>query len=717
MLKSSFFVLLALLGLSVSCSVQVDAAELLVPEEFTTIQSAIEAAQPLDQIVVSPGTYVENLDFLGKSISLLSSDGPDFTIIDGSALTRGPEEGSTIVFATDESPLAILNGFTIQGGSGKTVTDLTGTFSRGGGIRIQNSSPTILNCVLKANHAQLGAGIHASGSIAMNLLQLSFRENSGLEGAGAYLQDIGTLTMSQCSFLQNNAQTAGGGLTLDSCSAAEINFSVFENNDALIGGALDSKLSLVQINYCEFQGNEATLIGGAIAFYQSSATLADSHVTQNVSGHGAGIGIDSGIVEIYRCVIADNFAASHGGAIATTLNPTTLNLNHVTLANNLSFQGTSGIYFPPPTPGIAESTLAASHSIFWNPSGQEIALPNLATTEFCNVEGGYTGVSMLDTDPLFTDSNNGDYSLHDSSPCIDAGSANINTDPDGTLPDLGAIWNDQRPDSVTDLICELSNSCDNTFTFNWNLTGPADAIVISIGDSQGNQTPVTSLPGNTTSWSTILNQTGTQMLCVEPINNGMIPEEGATCCEITVDSIPDPILPTNLTCTVNETNCAVEMNWSNGEDYSSIEIQVNGAEQILGGDVTSAIEFVHPNELTTINLTAFTACGEALSPISCQVLCDPPVESFIRGDSNADGNLQLSDVFFSLDAIFGLATSPCPDAQDTNDDGNLDISDPLMLLMYLFGAGAEPPSPGNTCGQDPAGSGDPLDCPGSPGCP
>ena len=44
-----------------------------VPADYPTIQAAINAAANGDTIQVAPGTYVENLSFLGKAIRLFSA--------------------------------------------------------------------------------------------------------------------------------------------------------------------------------------------------------------------------------------------------------------------------------------------------------------------------------------------------------------------------------------------------------------------------------------------------------------------------------------------------------------------------------------------------------------------------------------------------------------------------------------------------------------------
>jgi len=67
--------------------------------------------------------------------------------------------------------------------------------------------------------------------------------------------------------------------------------------------------------------------------------------------------------------------------------------------------------------------------------------------------------------------------------------------------------------------------------------------------------------------------------------------------------------------------------------------------------------------------------------------------AFVRGDSNDDGTLDLSDARYTLDFLFLGGLPPiCLDAADTNDDGEVDISDAVRALSYLF-VGAEPPPP------------------------
>src|SRR5438094_9074035 len=79
-----------------------------VPADQPTIQKAISAAANGDTVLVAPGTYVENIDFSGKIITVVSSGGPANTIIDGG------QNGIVVNFANAEPRAAVINGFTIR---------------------------------------------------------------------------------------------------------------------------------------------------------------------------------------------------------------------------------------------------------------------------------------------------------------------------------------------------------------------------------------------------------------------------------------------------------------------------------------------------------------------------------------------------------------------------------------------------------------------------
>jgi hypothetical protein len=108
-----------------------------VPADQPTIQAGINAAVNGDTVLVSPGTYNENVNFNGKAITVTSASGPNTTIIDGG------QKGAVVTFNTGEPRTALLSGFTIRNGNN--------TYYYGSGISFSNSSPTILNNLVTSN--------------------------------------------------------------------------------------------------------------------------------------------------------------------------------------------------------------------------------------------------------------------------------------------------------------------------------------------------------------------------------------------------------------------------------------------------------------------------------------------------------------------------------------------------------------------------------------
>jgi len=84
--------------------------------------------------------------------------------------------------------------------------------------------------------------------------------------------------------------------------------------------------------------------------------------------------------------------------------------------------------------------------------------------------------------------------------------------------------------------------------------------------------------------------------------------------------------------------------------------------------------------------------------------CSSP--RFIRGDSNGDGGVDISDDIYSLDFLFLGGNQPaCLSACDLNFDEKLDLSDPIYGLDFKFLGGPPPAPPFPACGPDPgAGS-------------
>lgn len=72
-------------------------------------------------------------------------------------------------------------------------------------------------------------------------------------------------------------------------------------------------------------------------------------------------------------------------------------------------------------------------------------------------------------------------------------------------------------------------------------------------------------------------------------------------------------------------------------------------------------------------------------------------QAFIRGDSNFDGVVDVSDPIDVLVALFfvggGERHFRCPNSADANDDNQTDISDAIYSLAFLFVGGPPMPQP------------------------
>lgn len=170
-----------------------------VPQDFKQIQSAISAARDWDAIVVSSGTYKENLDFLGKTVLFRSEDPQNWDTVKATILD-GRNSGSCIVFDQGEGNDSIVEGLTVQLGTGIFGSRyFSGT--AGGGIYCLDSSPTIRRCQIAWN----GYGNRKPW------------ENPGFSVANQYGGGIALLGNCQaqiedCLLLGNGASSRGAGV-------------------------------------------------------------------------------------------------------------------------------------------------------------------------------------------------------------------------------------------------------------------------------------------------------------------------------------------------------------------------------------------------------------------------------------------------------------------------------------------------------------------------
>ena len=156
-------------ALFVICTTCIYSQIISIPGDYPTIQEGINAANNGDTVLVDPGTYVENINFNGKNITvgsqyLITQDSSYIsqTIIDGNY------NGSVVTFENGEDSTAVLSGFKITQGDA----------TQGGGIYCYNSSPNLCNLLIRGNQvAFFGAGIYCENSSPI-LINMKIIENN-----------------------------------------------------------------------------------------------------------------------------------------------------------------------------------------------------------------------------------------------------------------------------------------------------------------------------------------------------------------------------------------------------------------------------------------------------------------------------------------------------------------------------------------------------------
>ncbi|MHC4621438.1 MAG: PKD domain-containing protein, partial [Planctomycetota bacterium] len=135
-----------------------------------------------DTVIVYPHTYYENIDFLGKAITVKSINPQDPNIVAGTVIDAGGS-GSAVTFENGEGPDAVITGFTITGGSGNA-------YGRGGGICCSKSEPMITNCTISGNSVPgYGGGVYCHGNNSPRLIDCTISGNSALLGSGIHCRD------------------------------------------------------------------------------------------------------------------------------------------------------------------------------------------------------------------------------------------------------------------------------------------------------------------------------------------------------------------------------------------------------------------------------------------------------------------------------------------------------------------------------------------------
>ncbi len=525
--------LFLLIATTVLFATQVWAGELYVPTEYLRIQSAINESNNGDVVIVSPGTYQENINFLGKAITVQSIDPNEpsireATIIDGNA-PADSNFGSVVTFNGGEDNDSVLSGFTIRGGTGSwlLVSWKFGGLCRnrcgGGAVCYNMSAPTISKNIFINNISGQGGGIYIYGDpvnpnnpsdpavhVSPVITGNSFINNSAIiehgfmppdnnypsidhGDGGAIVGFQGCDAIITGNLVENNhADFYGGGMHFRQWSNGLIEDNQIIENDSLLGAGVHiTYTSSPTVRGNVICGNVASGLGGGgiYVYYLSEPLIERNTITDNTSSNGAGIGVYFGSLPTIRNNLIYKNISGAGIRIVGS-EPV---ITHNTITNNAK----SGIDCESNSNPAIEHNIISSN-VDWGIWVHSDDIP--LVIRYNNMWGnglGTCGPAIPDQTgingniciwPQFVNADNNDYHLNYGSGCINAGDPNfpagILTDYDGEERKLGQF---------------IDTGADEAWPI-WNVTGggryekiqqaiddanDADVIIVTIGTYTG----------------------------------------------------------------------------------------------------------------------------------------------------------------------------------------------------------------------------------------
>jgi predicted outer membrane repeat protein len=259
--------------------------------DFSSIQQALEVLPEYWDIEVHPGRYVGtgnevvNIDSRGRGTRIVAVAGPEFTVIDGEGARCGvrclgdlPEEGSN---AWDN---VAIEGFSIVNGSAPS----------GGGVLTSGTRLFLKDCILADNAATwIGGGLLNSTNSPVILSSCQILRNRANTWYGGGISCKGDLTMRDCEIIDNIAHSWSGGVQVGT-GEVDIRDCRFSGNRGMSGAALGIDHGTGTVVNCEFMGNIASYIAGAVFASSSAVEIRDSRISGNTSWLSGSFDVDQG---------------------------------------------------------------------------------------------------------------------------------------------------------------------------------------------------------------------------------------------------------------------------------------------------------------------------------------------------------------------------------------------------------------------------------------
>jgi len=443
--------------------------------DYSTIQSAINDANDGDLVIVSPDVYYENINFLGKSITVTSTDPNDpnivsSTIIDGNE-PADSNKASVVTFENGEDNNSILSGFTITGGKGSWILvgwwnpggpNFTTYWNRcGGGVLCRNmSEPTVTKNIFVENLAGQGGGIYIYGNpvgypvvvVSPVITENIFISNhaTGEHGylppnsdypvnnhgdGGAIVAFQGCDAVIKDNLIQNNiAQMYGGGIHLRQWSDGQIeNNHIIGNHSMLGAGVHVTYRSSPCIRANRIKQNIAGNFGGGgiYVFYLSEPTIERNVIMGNTSPNGAGIAVYSSSDPLIRNNLIFKNKSGAGIKVKGTCEP---HIIHNTISGNSAQSYSGGICCTENAAPVIENNIITNSGSGYGIHVDDISFPEIKYNNTWNNGAGNYGPGIEDqtgingnvsVSPYFVEPDSNDFRLNFNSRCINVGDPNF----------------------------------------------------------------------------------------------------------------------------------------------------------------------------------------------------------------------------------------------------------------------------------------------------
>jgi len=450
----------------------------IIPDELPTMFDAVNSSSAGDTVAVAGGTILDG------PITFLNTEMPVLGGWDASFTSRDPINNPTVIQANAASAVmlfeggvgngTIVDGFKLIGGGGQYFTGIPFDGKYGGGLVINQTSPTLRNiqitgCTVgNATTHGSGGGVILRNSNAV-LENVDIYGNTANEAAGLYIYQ-GSPTLTDCDIYDNTIYTdnltsdfLGGGIAIRDANVTMTNCTVTGHINLDSGGGIYAENYLettaLTMTDCTVSNNSAytagcgiwsgvgtelTITGGEISgnfndpsavfsngggIFSSANSYVDGALISGNSSHAGSAVTFSGnpIVELFDNQFVDNSSVYFGVVSLTNCGSAIVDGN--TVAGNFAGSGGAGFHNMGCAPAY-DNNLAA-----FNTGGVSFAngfsANNTAATFGCNDAYGNEGTNYSGTtdptgsngniseDPLFCDAVAGDYGLTEDSPCID----------------------------------------------------------------------------------------------------------------------------------------------------------------------------------------------------------------------------------------------------------------------------------------------------------